>query len=362
MKFLLGTVFAVLLSSPIPADSAWKEDWDKILQAAKKEGQVTVNTDHFYAFDRVYEAFRADHPEIKVVSVSGPGNQLATRIMAEGRAGKYLADVFSGGVSTNFNIFHRAGVLDPIRPALILPEVVDESKWYEGRQAYSDLEGQYIFAYMARNYSAQLHYNSKLLNASEFQSFWDLLNPKWKGKILSLDPALPEVWGPLRLFYHHPGMGPGYLKKLFGMEIRLSRDERQLTNWLAQGNFAICLACKGAPLAKSQGVPVDSFDTSGWKEGGAITASPGTLGLFNRAPHPNAARVFINWLLSRKGQIAVQKLGEPNEPPNSRRIDILKDGLPPHSRLVEGKKYFDVSQPGVSDMKPILQVIRESGS
>jgi ABC-type Fe3+ transport system substrate-binding protein len=82
--------------------------------------------------------------------------------------------------------------------------------------------------------------------------------------------------------------------------------------------------------------------------------------LINRAPHPNAAKVLINWLLSREGQIAVQKLGDPSDPPNSRRMDIPKDEIAPHLRLVEGRKYLDIGHPELSDMKPVLQLIKEA--
>jgi len=358
MKYLTVSLLGLLLCAAVSAESASKEEWERVVNAAKKEGQVTV---YVYQFEPVLEAFKKTYPQIKVVAVTGTGNQLANRILAERRAEKYLADVFSGGISTNFNILYGAKALDSIRAALILPEVLDESKWYEQRHSYADPEKQYVFAYLANVYSGQLHYNSSLVDPNEFDSYWDILEPKWKGKLVSLDPTLTGVWGPLRLFYHHPALGPNYVKKFFGaMDIQLGRDDRQVTDWLAQGRFAICLACKDAPRAKGQGLPVDSFNTNAWREGAAITASPGSVSLINRAPHPNAAKVLINWLLSREGQIAVQKLGDPSDPPNSRRMDIPKDGIAPHLRLVEGRKYLDIGHPELSDMKPVLQLIKES--
>jgi len=357
MKYLAASL-GLLLCAAVSAESASREDWERVLNAAKKEGQVTV---YVYQFEPVLEAFKKTYPQIKVVAVTGTGNQLANRMLAERRADKYLADVFSGGVSTNFNVLYQAKALDSIRAALMLPEVLDESLWYERRHSYADAEKQYVFAYLANVYSGQLHYNSSLVNPKEFDSYWDILEAKWKGKLVSLDPTLTGVWGPLRLFYHHPALGPDYVKKFFGaMDIRLGRDDRQVTDWLAQGRFAICLACKDAPRAKTQGLPVDSFNTNAWKEGAAITASPGSVSLINRAPHPNAAKVLINWLLSREGQIAVQKLGDPSDPPNSRRMDIPKDEIAPHLRLVEGRKYLDIGHPELSDMKPVLQLIKEA--
>jgi ABC-type Fe3+ transport system substrate-binding protein len=359
MKALHAFLLGLALLWPGAAAAAAKEDWEKVVAAAKAEGQVTV---YVYQFEAVFEAFHKAYPQIKVLAVTGTGNQLANRLLAERRADKYLADVFSGGVSTNFNVLYQAKALDSLRAALMLPEALDESKWYEGRHSWADPEKQFVFAYLANVYSGQLHYNTALVNAKEFDSYWDVLEPKWKGKLLSLDPNLTGVWGPLRLFYHHPALGPAYVKKFFGsMDIRLARDDRQITDWLAQEKFAICLACKDAPRAKSQGLPVESFNTNAWKEGGAITSSPGSVSLINRAPHPNAAKVLINWLLSREGQIAVQKLGDPNDPPNSRRMDIAKDEIAPHLRLVPGRKYLDIGHPSLSDMKPVLQLIKEAG-
>ena len=85
------------------------------------------------------------------------------------------------------------------------------------------------------------------------------------------------------------------------------------------------------------------------------------MSLIKGAPHPNASKLFINWFLSRKGQIALQKhldlYGE--LPPNSRRIDIPKEDLPPESRLIKGRKYQDVSRPDWQDMAPIFKLVKE---
>jgi ABC-type Fe3+ transport system substrate-binding protein len=83
------------------------------------------------------------------------------------------------------------------------------------------------------------------------------------------------------------------------------------------------------------------------------------MAYMNQAPHPNAAKVFINWFLSRKGQIALQKLGDVDDPANSRRIDIPKDDIPPDNRMQPGIKYFDVVKPEYGDMKPIFDLAKE---
>jgi ABC-type Fe3+ transport system substrate-binding protein len=87
----------------------------------------------------------------------------------------------------------------------------------------------------------------------------------------------------------------------------------------------------------------------------------GTLTLVNRAPHPNAAKVFINWLLSQRGQIALQKSQTNAETPaDSLRADIPKDEVPLLNRRLDGIKYLDTGRPEWIEMKPILDVVNEA--
>ena len=257
-------------------------------------------------------------------------------------------------------MLYKGKALDPIKPALILPEVVDESKWYAKEHRYADAEGKYVFAYLANPSDAQLAYHSGQVNPKEFRSYWDVTNPKWKGKIVSLDPRDGGLGATMQFFYYHPEIGPEFIKKFFStMEIQFAKNFRQMTDWLAQGRYALCFGCKDSMRAKNQGLPVDDFDTTRWKEGSSFSAGGGSLSLVNQAPHPNAAKVFINWFLSRKGQIALQKLGDTDDPPNSRRIDIPKDDVPLTNRLAPEGRYFDVVKPEYADLKPIVDLTRE---
>ena len=106
---------------------------------------------------------------------------------------------------------------------------------------------------------------------------------------------------------------------------------------------------------------MEDFETGDWKEGQPLSTGGGSISLIKSAPHPNAARVFINWFLSRKGQTALQKSNDlyGELPPNSRRIDIPKEMLPAENRLVEGRKYLDVAQHDFTDMTPVLNLAKE---
>jgi ABC-type Fe3+ transport system substrate-binding protein len=353
-------LLSLFLSSPATAASSpgWQTEWEKNLDLAKKEGQVVVYTKAGY--DKAFAAFHKRYPEIKVTSVAGQAVDVTNRLLAERRAQKYLADVFSFGVRSTLSLLQAAG-LDPIRSVLFLPEVADESKWYEGH-VYSDPEKVHVFRYLSVAEQG-IGYNTKLVpNPAEIKSYLDFLNPKWKGKIVARDVRTPGPGnGSMLFWYHHRELGPSYLKKLFGeMDITLTRNALQATDWLAQGKFAFCFFCSGeVEKARDQGLPVEVLDV-GWKEGSGIVSHSGNLTLMKNAPHPNAARIFINWLLSREGQIETQRVLAKIQPADSRRIDIPKDDVPQDVRRKDGIRYMDMdSRPEYSDVEPVRKLLNE---
>ena len=351
------------VGSTLAAESKalWQAEWDKTVAAAKKEGRLNFYVGR-YGSEKLLNEFRKEFPEIKIVSTNGAGNSLGTRIVAEARAGSMVADLFSGGAVTNFEILYKGKVLESLKSALVLPEVLDEAKWYGGSHRYNDPEQQYVFIYIANPTSASLYFNTNLVNPKEFKSYWDLVHPKWKGKFVSQDPTGTGIGPSLQFFYYNPDLGAEFLRKLFvEQQMVYSKDRRQMTDWLAQGKFSLCMGCRDSERANKQGLPVDDLDMVDWKEGAHISSGGGSLGLIKGAPHPNAAKVFINWFLTRRGQIALQRYEDlyGEDPPNSRRIDIPKDMLPPSSRLVDGRRYFDFSDAKHSDMTPIFQLVKE---
>ncbi len=365
LKILLIVGIWIASSNPAvfgaDAKVVWQEKWEKTVAAAKKEGTLNFYVGR-YGSEKLLNEFRKEFPEIKIVGTNGAGNSLGTRIVSEARAGKVLADLYSGGAVTNYEILYKAKVLDSLKASLILPEVLDESKWYGGKHRYNDPEQQHVFIYIANPTSTSIYFNTALVNPKDFKSFWDLVNPKWKGKFVSQEPTSTGIGPSLQFFFYHPELGPDFLRKLYiDQQPIYSRDRRQMTDWLAQGKFALCMGCRDSDRARKQGLPVNDMDMVDWKEGSHISSGGGSLGLIKGGPHPNAATVFINWFLSRRGQTALQTYDDlyDQEPPNSRRIDIPKDMLPAASRLVDGRRYFDFSEPKYSDMTPIYQLAKE---
>ncbi|HET8564561.1 MAG TPA: hypothetical protein VFM35_11870, partial [Candidatus Binatia bacterium] len=124
--------------------------------------------------------------------------------------------------------------------------------------------------------------------------------------------------------------------------------------------FTLCIPCRNVRRSKHQGLRIEQFEPYDLKEGISISSAYGQVVLMNRSPHPNAAKVFINWLLSREGQTAFQKaVSLPEDPKDSRRVDIPKDHVPPAERRKDGIKYFDVDDPDTKDIRPVIKLLGE---
>jgi len=344
--------------------SAWQAEWDRTVRAAEQEGQVVVSIGGYGAIIDS-GVFQKTYPKIKVTSITGAGTDLTTRITAERRAGKYLLDVYNGGGNSLFQVLYVGKMLDPIKPALILPEVLDTTKWWEGKIKYADKDGQYIIVYEGNVAAgAGAGYNVQLVDPREYKTYWDFLNPKLKGKIISTDIRKVRGAGiPWQFLYYHPELGPKYLRRLFGeMDVTLTADLRQAVDWLGSGKFSLVLPIQGGQIykAKNQGLPVEQFEPFHFKEGVNLSSAFGSLALMNRAPHPNAAKVFINWLLSREGQTLFQKLiSVPGDARNSRRLDVPKDHIAADEQRRDKMTYFDTDDPDTKDLNPAMKLLDE---
>ena len=362
---LYGLVLALCssgFSHAAESTPTWQAEWERTVKAAEDEGQLTV---YIAGYGALIDSglFQRAYPKIKVTSVTGSGSQLAPRIVAERRAEKYLADVYSGGGGSLYQSLYLGKMLDPLKPALILPEVIDPTKWWEGKHKFIDPEERYIIVYEGNVAAgASPAYNTNLINPKDYNSIWDLLNPKLKGKIVSPDIRRVRGTGPsFQFLYYHADLGPEFLRRFYGeMEVTVTADLRQTVDWLAAGKFALSMPAQSSSTAKAkgQGLPVDEFAPHHFKEGASLSGAFGQLALMNRAPHLNAAKVFVNWLLSRDGQIAFQRLMSiPGEAKNSRRIDVPKDHIPASERRVVGAKYFDPGDPNARDLKPLTKLM-----
>ncbi|HLB29681.1 MAG TPA: extracellular solute-binding protein, partial [Dehalococcoidia bacterium] len=231
------------------------------------------------------------------------------------------------------------GVAEPIKPALILPEVTDLSKWKDGHIDFADKAEVYNIVSFV-NPKAMIFYNKNLVDPKKLTSYKDLLSPEWKGKLVSFDPtSAGSGLATFTFYYTNPALGEDFIRQLAGQGIRTTRDQDQVVRWVAEGAAAIAIAFgedNATPLIKA-GAPVGIIQTL--KEGGYFTTGSTSLLLMNRAPHPNAAKVFVNWFLSKDGATAFgTAVGW-----NTRRVDIPQDYIPEYGRIAPGVKYDETN-------------------
>lgn len=354
LRFLAALL--LFAAHALAADS-WQAEWERTKAAAEKEGELayyTLGDDYNYI-----KEFERRFLRIKVKIVPGRGVELLSRIMAERRAGKYLADVAHLGNTSPYSLY-QAKALQPMPSAFILPEVKDESKWWQGRHHYADPDRRYIFVAVGSVSSNIVACNTNDVNPDEMNSYWDILD-KWKGKIVAMDPRGGGYGrSDARFVYYNSQLGPNYLRRLLTESgVALSREYRQAINWVAAKKYSILLFGNGDDIlqAKAQGLAINVVDTSLWKEGAALEPGSFTFAWVDKSPHPAASKVFINWLLSRDGQIEIQKEGESND---SLRIDIPKTDVKPYMRRRDGGKYVVTWAPEVMDTDPLMKLVNQA--
>ena len=115
--FAIALYWGLAAAAALAAQAeAWKADWDKTLEAAKKEGQLTLYGSPEY--EGLFGELNKKYPEIKITGVFNRGADAASRLMSERRADKYPGDLYLNGMTTGYNVFYKAKVLDPIPPQL----------------------------------------------------------------------------------------------------------------------------------------------------------------------------------------------------------------------------------------------------
>lgn len=336
----LSLVAALLLNFTVTelfaaqASANWKSDWEATQRAAEKEAKLVIYGPPGADQQKLYtEVFQQAFPRIKVNYTPGRISEIISRIMAEQRAGMRQADLVLGGTDILLGTLKDKGLLQPIRPALVLPEVLDPNAWFKGKLWFADNEDKFVALWRAVPYSAAC-INTNLVKAGELKSFWDLLQPKWKGKIVSQDLRIGSARNQMYTVYYRKDLGPEYLKRLYGdMDVTISRNLPQIADWVASGKYAIAIGGVDCDDLAVKGLPVVPIQFEGIAAVGAGTDPASWLA---SSPNVNAAKVFMNWILSRDGQGQFQKLTREN----SLRVDVAKDAIPPFYVLDPKKEYL----------------------
>jgi ABC-type Fe3+ transport system substrate-binding protein len=317
LMFLAVVIVPLNIHLALAAEVHRSPEWDKTLEAAKKEGKIVLAIPPANELRREMETVLKAKFGLEAELVSAPGPRNASRIASERKAGVSYFDALIVGTGTAVGLAHD-GMLEPIEPLLILGEVKDPKEWWGGHIWEDNLStNRYLYSFLADVSTHSIWYNSSLAKPAELRSFDDYLSPKWKDKIGFSDPRVPSsgqsVWS-----FMWEVKGEGFLKKLVQQELFLTRDLRQLADVLAKGKVAIAFGIgrsQAEPFVKA-GLPIKPAPAP--KEGLPASNSFGVLGVVKDPPHPNATKIFINWFLSREGQDWYGRVMQNG----SRRLDV----------------------------------------
>lgn len=331
---LAGAGAAIAGSARLPA-LAQSAAMTSLVNAAKAEGSVVVDGP---PVDAVREAIVTGFQRaygIPVSWISSGTSASGARVRAERAAGKYLLDILISGPDTPLVTFLPNGWLDKIEPILIAPDVLDKRKWRDGHLWYAD-PGNTILRFQQYVFP-ELAINTKLVARREVTTWKSLLNPKWKGKLIAKDPATSGSGGSLTSFFYIT-FGADFVKKLYiDQKPMLSRDARQAMQWLAEGTYPILVGPDMPSLVQFEqlGYPIEPvFPTDGPN---VLSGGYGLVALINKAPHPNAAKLFVNWLAGRAAQTAFSH----GTHTLSLRTDADNGAFPPFLFPQKGVKYMD---------------------
>jgi iron(III) transport system substrate-binding protein len=290
-------------------------DWDKIVEAAKKEGKVVASIPPSPELRKLMEIAFTRRYGIATEFVPARGGAIIQRMVSEAKTGVQYFDLHIGGTESIVTGMLPENILDTVEPYFLLAEVKDPKQWWGGH-IWIDNAKRYIYNFVAYQ-TVSLWANPNEYKPAEFKSFDDLLSPKLQGKIGISDPRTPgsgsSMWS-----YMNYIKGEEYLKKFVGQKLFVTRDLRLLADNLAKGKIAVTSGIGYSefyPFIKAN-LPVVPLSVP--KEGLYVSGGYGHLTILKNPPHPNATRVFVNWLLGRDGQeIFSRGMGV-----GSRRLDI----------------------------------------
>ena len=376
------TVAANAAGASTPSETSWKVEWEETITKAKKEGVVVVvgrRPREWNPFVKVFE----DKYGVDVQITGGRSSELVDRILAERQAKRFTTDHALFGTGTSARVLIPNGVLAPILPELILPEVKDPSKWYKGHLWWTSADRfqkyYLLFASPVQQVDLLSRYNTKKVSQAEYDSInsvWDFLDPKWKGRIGAFAPT--QNRGATTDFYVHPAVGPKWFKRFYTeMNAVFFSDQRLLVDQLVLGGIDIALFLgmgtdDDLDALSKQGAPIGNFlgKAASWAEGGFLNIGTGNRGIniLSQAAHPNAAKLFANWLLSREGQTAWQEkygLGTKRTPYPTMRVDVTSSGRTrPEERRYPGRDYLVLAElPGVNfdaSMAEMLELFKST--
>lgn len=282
-------------TSNLPLLTSQDAAWAQVKEAARKEGKVTI-----YSFTFVGSLGTALAREFKESTgldlevVAGPGSVFMERLKMEARSHNVVGDILEGA-STNAILAKQSGLTQTYS---YLPSLKDTGVWLLEPRVDTEAHLLYYSPFVNTAWV-----NTRMVSPGEEPRSWrDFLDPRWKSKIVVSDPNVMPINNQMYiLLTRYLGFDDEYFRTLGRQEPIVAPTARDRASRLARGEAPLTWVETLAQVATMvvEGAPIKPLDM---KEGVAGLAQ--TLNVANGAPHPNAARVFMNWLLTREGQTA----------------------------------------------------------
>lgn len=344
---LIAVVFTAAMAMPGPW-SAWAAsrsvadiatlsgpDRQQILEdGAKQEKEVMFYTS--LIVDQVVrplaDGFEKKYPFLKVVYLRNNSTQILQRILAEGKARSVQADVVAASVGASLK---KTGFIQ----AFNSPELAAYPKEYLDPD---NLLAPTRFAYQG------IGYNTRMVKDEEApQTYEDLLDPKWRGKMVwstSTDTGAPFLISHIRKFMGED-KAREYLKKLATQKIATSGSSiRAILDQVIAGEYAVgvSMALHHVAISKEKGAPVGGTILA------PVPARGGEIVLLKGAPHPHAAMLFLDYVLSKEGQAIFAEAQYYPARPDVPAIESMR----PYTPRLLGKAESIISDEELDEMRP----------
>ena len=305
----LVMLLGLLLASPAPAQEV---DWSRLVSAAKQEGVVVVAMSPSQARRTFFlRQWKEDYPEIQLSLTNAP-RSFVPQLVAERSAGKFLWDVYAGGPNTGISLI-KAGMLDPLMPEFVLPENQDLADFGGADDAFFDPEKKYMLSLVV-DLTAPA-YNAKLIAPAKAQALGLklLLEPEMKDKITWYDPRTEGPGGPFLVLIARV-LGEESLKRILTVQDPVFVPNlNDVATALVRGRALVGMGSKPREIMvpfRQAGLDVDIRPLGNTPETAYRTTDGATLAVIRNRPHPNAARLFVNWEMSKRISALMAKLTE----------------------------------------------------
>jgi iron(III) transport system substrate-binding protein len=292
LLWLIYVITALLVQPVLPIRASAQDSHTlKLMEGAKKEGALMWYTSTSIEDVRgLFNVFNKKYPFIKTEFVNAGSARLFNRILNEARAGKIYFDLVAvRGMETQMLL----------KGNFVQPYLSPESSAYPA--GFKDPKGHWVDYFDAYNV---IGFNTKQVPRDQAPKNWeDLLNPRWKGKI-ALDDGMYSWYGAMHLAWGRE-RAQSYMRALAKQDIQMRGGQTLIAQLMAAGEFPMGMVlAHRIERMKEQGAPVDWVTTLD-----PVTVSLHPIGVSSKAPHPNAAKLFIDFVLSREGQQTVLAIG-----------------------------------------------------